>query len=160
MLPSSWPADHSRVQSPDPVWFPLAGQGGYFTTSCLHFTLGAKESEGTWEKNVLTLQGARTRGLFLDWTHPAIVGDLAKSGTEVHRERKPTALQQTAISACRLELMKDCVCNKETKAAPTWANVWVAAVHCKTFPARKLLHNVQNSQTCSLKCINSDYWPW
>lgn len=84
LLPPSWPADHRRVQSPDPVWFPLPGQGGYFTTSCLHFTLEAKESDGDWGEKCLNTTGGC---LFLDWSHPAIVGALPKSGTEVHRGR-------------------------------------------------------------------------
>lgn len=87
VLPSSWPADHKKVQSPDLVWFPLPGQGGYFTTSCLRFTLEAKESAGDREEKCLNTAGGKHGSLFLDWSHPAIVGALPKSGTEVRRGR-------------------------------------------------------------------------
>lgn len=63
-LPSRWPADHRRVQSPDPLWFPLTGQGEYITTSCLHFSLEAKESDGDCRKNASIQQGARTAACF------------------------------------------------------------------------------------------------
>lgn len=44
VLLSSWPSDQRRVQSPDPVWFPLSDKGRHFTTSCLLWILEPKKS--------------------------------------------------------------------------------------------------------------------
>lgn len=97
-------------------------------------------SQRKWEKWLNTAGGTHGR-LFLDWCHPAIVGALPEWPRDPQGE-KPSAPLRIANSACRPGLMKDRVCKGETKAAVTSVGLKTAALHCKTFPKRQLLHEV------------------
>lgn len=51
------------------------------------YTGGQGKWWGTGERKCLDTAGGTHGSLFLDWSHPAIVGALPKSGIEVHRGR-------------------------------------------------------------------------
>lgn len=118
-LPSSWPANHRRVQSLDLVWFPLPGRPGRILHYLLFtlYTGGQRKWWGLGRQMPQHSTGHARQPVFR-LQSSCYCGCLTQEWYRGPQRKKPSTLLHRAISACRSELMKDHICKGERK--PLW----------------------------------------
>lgn len=136
VLPSSWPADHKKVQSPDlEVSSAWPGRILHYLLFTL-YTGGQRKCRGPGRKMPQHSRG-QTRQPVFRLESSCYCGCFTQEWHWGPQRKKSTALLHRAIGACRLVLMKDYVCKRRKCPSDLCEpGGTLHCLHCKKFPAR------------------------